>query len=41
MTLRIGQLQEKRAELRKESDRHELAILATIQLSDLNQSSRK
>lgn len=41
MTLRIGQLQEKRAELRKESDRYELAILATMQLSDLNQSSRK
>lgn len=41
MTLRLGQLQEKRAELRKESDRYELAILATMQLSDLNQSTRK
>jgi len=41
MTLRIGQLQEKRAELRKESDRYELGILATMQLSGLNQSARK
>jgi Zn-dependent M16 (insulinase) family peptidase len=41
MVLRLGQLQEKRAELRKEMDRHELAILNTAQLNNPNQISRK
>ena len=41
MILRLGQLQEKRAELRKEMDRHELAILTTTQLNKQNKISRK
>jgi type II secretory pathway component PulJ len=41
MILRLGQLQEKRVELRKEMDRHELAILAAAQLNNPNQTSRK
>ncbi|MBU3597266.1 hypothetical protein [Polynucleobacter bastaniensis] len=41
MILRLGQLEEKRAELRKEMDRHELAILAAAQLNNPNQTSRK
>ena len=41
MILRLGQLQEKRAELRKEMDRHELAILTAAQLNKSNQISRK
>ena len=41
MILRLGQLQEERAELRKEMDRHELAILTTAQLNKQNQISRK
>jgi type II secretory pathway component PulJ len=41
MILRLGQLQEKRAELRKEMDRHELAILTASQLNNSNQISRK
>ena len=39
--LRLGQLQEKRAELRKEMDRHELAILAATQLSNSKPVSGK
>ena len=41
MILRLGQLQEKRAELRKEMDIHELAILTATQLNNPNQISRK
>jgi hypothetical protein len=41
MILRLSQLQEKRAELRKEMDRHELAILTVAQLNNSNQISRK
>jgi hypothetical protein len=41
MVLRLGQLQEKRAELRKEMDGHELAILTVAQLNNSNQISRK
>jgi Tfp pilus assembly protein PilV len=41
MILRLGQLQEKRAGLRKEMDRHELSILAAAQLNNPNQISRK
>ena len=41
MILRLGQLQEKRVELRKEMDRHELAILTATQLNNSNQISRK
>jgi hypothetical protein len=41
LILRLGQLQEKRAELRKEMDRHELAILTAAQLNNSNQISRK
>jgi hypothetical protein len=41
MVLRLGQLQEKRAELRKEMDMHELAILTATQLNNPNQISRK
>lgn len=41
MILRLGQLQEKRVELRKEMDRHELAILAAAQLNNSNSTSRK
>ena len=33
MILRLGQLQEKRVELRKEMDKHEFAILATAQVN--------
>ena len=39
--LRLGQVQEKRAELRKEMDRHELAMLAATQLSNLKPVSGK
>ena len=41
MILRLGQLQEKRVDLRREMDRHELAILAAAQLNNPNQTSRK
>jgi type II secretory pathway component PulJ len=41
MILRLGQLQEKRVELRKEMDRHELAMLAAAQPNNLNPASRK
>ena len=41
MILRLGQLQGKRVELRKEMDRHELAILTATQLNNSNQISRK
>jgi hypothetical protein len=41
MILRLGQLQEKRVELRKEMDKHELAILTAAQLNNSNQISRK
>jgi hypothetical protein len=41
LMLRLGQLQEKRAELRKEMDRHELVILTAAQLNNSNQISRK
>jgi hypothetical protein len=41
MILRLGQLQEKRAEVRKEMDRHELAILTAAHLNHSNQISRK
>jgi hypothetical protein len=41
MILRLGQLQEKRVELRKEMDRHELAILTATQLSNSKPASRK
>jgi type II secretory pathway component PulJ len=41
MILRLGQLQEKKAELRKEMDRHELTILAAAQLKNSNPNSRK
>ena len=39
--LRLGQLHEKRVELRREMDRHELAILAAAQLNNPNQTARK
>jgi hypothetical protein len=41
LILRLGQLQEKRVGLRKEMDRHELAILTATQLNKSNQISRK
>lgn len=41
MILRLGQLQGKRVELRKEMDRHELSILNAAQLNNPNQISRK
>ena len=41
MILRLGQLEEKRVELRKEMDRHELAILTAAQLNNSNLISRK
>jgi Tfp pilus assembly protein PilV len=41
MILRLGQLQEKKAELRKEMNRHELTILAAVQLNNSNPTSRK
>ena len=41
MVLRLGQLQEKKVELRKEMDRHELTILAAAQLNNSNPTSRK
>jgi hypothetical protein len=41
MVLRLGQLQEKRAELRKEMDMHELAILTAAQASNSNPILRK
>jgi hypothetical protein len=41
MILRLGQLQEKRVELRKEMDRHELAIFTAAQSNNLNPVSRK
>jgi type II secretory pathway component PulJ len=41
MILRLGQLEEKRVELRKEMDRHELAILTAAQSNSSNQISRK
>ncbi len=41
MILRLGQLQEKRVELRGEMDRHELSILTAAQLNNPNQTSRK
>ena len=41
MIVRLGQLQEKRVELRKEMDRHELAILTAAHLNNSNQISRK
>ena len=41
MVLRLGQLQEKKAELRRQMDRHELSILAAAQLNNPNQTSRK
>jgi hypothetical protein len=36
MILRLGQLQQKRVELRKEMDRHELSILNAAQLNNPN-----
>ena len=39
--LRLGHLQEKRAELKKEMDRHELAILTAVQSNNSNPISRK
>ncbi len=41
MILRLGQLQEKKVELRKEMDRHELTILGAAQLNNSNPTSRK
>jgi len=41
MILRLGQLEEKRAGLRKEMDRHELAILTTAQSNNSNPILRK
>jgi type II secretory pathway component PulJ len=41
MVLRLVQLQEKRMELKKEMDRHELSILRTAQLSNSNPALRK
>jgi type II secretory pathway component PulJ len=41
MVLRLGQLQEKKVELRKEMDRHERTILAAAQLNNSNPTSRK
>ena len=41
MVLYLGQLQEKRAVLRKEMDKHELAILTAAQSNNSNQISRK
>ena len=41
MILRLGQLQEKRVELRKEMDRHELAILGATKGNISNQTSGK
>ncbi|QWE00724.1 hypothetical protein FD967_01375 [Polynucleobacter sp. JS-Mosq-20-D10] len=39
--LRLGHLQEKRVELKKEMDRHELSTLNAAQLKNSNQISRK
>ena len=39
--LRLAQLQEKKMELKKEMDQHELAILTTAQSNYANQTSRK
>jgi hypothetical protein len=41
MILRLGQLEEKRVGLRKEMDRHELAILTAVQSNNSNLISRK
>jgi type II secretory pathway component PulJ len=41
MILRLGQLQEKKMELKKEMDQHELAILTAAQSNNANQTSRK
>ena len=41
MILRLGQLEEKRVELRKEMDRHELAILTAAQSNNSNPILRK
>jgi hypothetical protein len=41
MVLRLGQLQEKRAELRKEMDMHEFAILTAAQANNSNPILRK
>lgn len=41
MILRLGQLQEKRLELGREMDRHELSILAAAQLNYANQTPGK
>lgn len=41
MILRLGQLQEKRVELRKEMDQYELSILNAAQLNNSYQISRK
>ena len=41
MILRLGQLEEKRVELRKEMDQHELAILTAAQSNNSNPISRK
>ncbi|OYW78927.1 MAG: hypothetical protein B7Z19_06270, partial [Polynucleobacter sp. 32-46-5] len=41
MILRLGQLQEKRVELRKEIDRHELAILTAAQRNNSSPTSGK
>jgi hypothetical protein len=41
MILRLGQLEEKRVGLRKEMDRHELAILTAAQSNNSNPISRK
>ncbi len=41
MILRLGQLQEKKVELRRQMDGHELFILAAAQLNNPNQTSRK
>ena len=41
MILRLGQLEEKRAELRKDMYRHELAISTAAQLNNSKKFSRK
>jgi len=41
MILRLGQLEEKRAELRKEVDKHELTILTAAQSNNSNPILRK
>jgi hypothetical protein len=41
LILRLGQLQEQRAQIKKEVDQHELAIFTAMPLKVLNQAPRK